>query len=64
MVTGLEIAAVVYVAGFCVMLGMGVGHEADARDPEWAFVVFAAVAWPFILGRLLVLATIDHFRNG
>lgn len=43
-----------FLAGACVylsvamfMLGAGFATEVEARNPEWRFVLVAAVAWPY-----------------
>lgn len=45
----LAVVIFVYAVGFAFMLGAGIETERGSRDPEWRFVVFAAVAWPYIL---------------
>lgn len=45
----LLVGACVYVIGLAAMLGAGIATEMGHRNPEWRFVVFAAVAWPYIL---------------
>jgi len=47
--------AVVYAVGVVFVAGIGFGDEMSARNPEYGFVVQAAVLWPYYLLREIVL---------
>jgi hypothetical protein len=47
--------AVVYILGAVFVAGIGFGDELDARNPEYGFVVWVALLWPYYLLREIVL---------
>lgn len=61
--TGLEILAFVYIVGFVLILGMGIGHEMSFRNPTYRWVVLAAIIWPILGGREVLSGARQRFRN-